>query len=242
MLVLFRIAGLMVSAPLLSSAAIPLRIRAFIALVLALAVFPLVGQVGTVPNSLAALAVAAGGEVVLGLLMGFAVSLVFTGIQVGAEMVGQQMGFSMAQLVDPLSQITTDVLSQFYLLLATLIFVLMNGHLVLIKSLAHTFQTVPLLQAPAVDANLVHSLVSILADSFILGVRVAGPALVAIFLATAALGFISRTVPQLNILAAGFPVNISLAFILLAASIGVVFTLFHNSILTVFADLGRLFA
>lgn len=240
LLVLFRVAGIMTIAPLMGSARIPVKVKFFIALVLSMAVFPLVPKVGWIPNQLADLALAVGTEMLIGITMGFALSLLFAGLEVGMEMVSHQMGLSMAQLVDPLSDATTNVLSQFYALLATVIYVLINGHLVLIKSLVQTFQTVPLMGA-RVGQNVIDMLISILTGSYMLAIRVAGPALVAIFLATIALGFISRTMPQLNILAAGFAIRIFLAFVLLVASLGAVIYVFEDTLIVVLNQLGSFF-
>ena len=151
------------------------------------------------------------------------------------------MGLSFARLVDPNSQVTTTVLSQFFMLLVTLIYVLMNGHVVLIGSLVQTFKTVPLMGA-TYGLPVLELMVAVLTGSFALGIRVAGPALAAVFLATLALGFISRTMPQLNILAAGFPLRITLAMALLVASLGAVGVLFADDLTAMFAVLGGMFA
>jgi len=250
LLVLFRIGGLMVLAPLLGSASIPIKIKTLVALVLSMAVFPLVPRNVAAPDNFAWLAVAVGNELLIGITMGFALSIAFVGIQIGAEMVGQQMGLSLARLVNPMTRVTSNVMSQFYVLLATLIYVAMNGHLVLIRSLVQTFQSIPLMgNAPGKD--IISTLFSvgsqdglfvrILSSSFMLGIRVAGPALVAIFLATLTLGFVSRTMPQLNILAAGFPVRIMLAMMMLIASLGAVCMLFRNNLLMVLEEIGSVF-
>ena len=230
--------------PLLGSSVVPIKIRALLALVLSMAIFPLVAPVAAVPNSLPGFIFAVGGEMIIGIAMGFTLSLLFVGIQMGGQMVGHQMGLAMAKLIDPMTNINADVLSQFYILLATLIYVLMNGHLILIRSLAQTFQTIPLLAFPlqgGFAGSLMQMFVALLTTAFGLGIRIAGPALVAIYLATLALGFISRTMPQLNILAAGFPVRITLALVLLVASLGAVCALFQDSLLGVFQQIGILF-
>ena len=243
-LVLARISGLVMVAPLLGSNAIPMKIKALVALVISMAVFPLVSQQVVWPSCLLALVVSVGGELLIGLSMGFIILLLFVGIQLGAEMVSYQMGLAMSRLVDPTSNIDTNVLSQFYLLLVTVFYVLMNGHLVLVGSLLETFGTVPLMGLQLTESytgTIVETVRSVLTGSFVLGVRIAGPALVAIFLATLAMGFVSRTMPQLNILAAGFPVRIMLAFVLLIASIGTVSLLFKDGLKVVFGEIGMLF-
>ena len=239
-LVLFRVGGLMFFAPFLGLMVIPVRIRILIALIFSLAVFPLVPRTVIVHNSLLSLSLAVGGEMLIGIAMGFMLMLMFTGIEMGAAMVSHQMGWAMARLVDPMSMNQSNLLSQFYLLMITLFYVLMNGHLLLIRSLAQTFKTIPLLGSANTQA-LLDTLVSVLTEAFKLGIRVAGPALVAIFLATLALGFISRTMPQLNILAAGFPVRIGLALVLLIASVGMVGMLFKDYLVMTFRQIGYVF-
>lgn len=244
-LVLFRMGGIMVFAPLLGSVAIPIPIKALVALVLSAAVFPLLDLTGlsalaVMPTNMIDLAFGVARELLIGLVMGFALYLMFVGIQVGGEMISQQMALSISRIIDPFTNVSTDILSQFYLLLATMLYVLMNGHLILIETLVGTFQTVPLLGA-SFDQTILETLLSILTAAFMLGIRIAGPAVAAIFLATIALGFISRTMPQLNILAAGFPIRILLALTLLIASLGTVCSLFEESVLGLLSGLGQLF-
>ncbi len=237
-LVLFRIGGIITVGPLMGMPSIPSRVRLMLALVLSMAVFPMVDKIDWVPNSWAAITLGVGGEMLIGITMGFVVTLTFTGIQLGAEIVSQQMGLSMARMVDPMSGVSTTVLSQFYLLLATAIYVLINGHLILLRALIQTFETIPLLSGHD-HHTVVNIMVEMLGAAFRLGIRLAGPALVAIFLATLAMGFISRTMPQLNILAAGFPVRILLAMVLVIASLGTVFYILEDSLMFAFEQIGQ---
>ncbi len=244
-LVLIRISGILIFAPVLGSLVVPMRIKALLALVLTAAVFPAVLNagwlnIGVEPNNLFGLGLAVMTELLIGLSMGFALMLMFVGVQLGAEMISQQMALSLGQIIDPLTNVSTDVVSQFYLMLTTLIYVLMNGPVILIRALVDTFARIPLMEAQ-VQRNLVEIFTSILSSAFALGIRIAGPALAAIFLATLAMGFISRTMPQLNILAAGFPLRIGLALVLLIASLGSVCFLMQKEIETILSGLGTLF-
>ena len=244
-LVMFRLAGIMLFAPMLGSVNIPIPIKVFVVLILSVAVFPLVAPTlaaspPVLPTNLVGAAFGVAGEMLIGLTMGFALLLMFIGIQLGAEMVSQQMALSLARVIDPMTNISTELISQLYLLMATLIYILMNGHHILIRSLVHTFQVVPLMGA-GFDQGIIATFVSILTSAFMLGIRIAGPALAAIFLATIAMGFISRTMPQLNILAAGFPIRICLALVLMIASLGTVFLLVQDTILNVLSQIGTFF-
>jgi flagellar biosynthesis protein FliR len=239
-LVLARVGGLMVWAPLLGMNSVPIRIKAFIALILSLAVFPLVPSTVVTPGHLLDLVIGVGFESLIGIIMGFAVMVIFSGFQIGAELLSHQMGWTLAQLVDPSTEITFDVLSQFYNLLATLIFVMLNGHLILIRSMAQTFRTVPLMGA-SFHPETMDFLMGLMSTSFQLGIRIAGPGLTAVFLATLAMGFVSRTMPQLNILAIGFPINITLALVVIIAAMGMLFMLFEQGILDVLHQIGNIF-
>ena len=239
-LVLFRIAGLITMAPVLGSARIPVKMRVLFALVLSAAVYPMVPPAAAVPDTLPGLAIAVGAEMLIGISMGFALYLMLIGVQVGADLVSYQMGLGMAHLVDPNTELDSTVLSQLYLMVATLMYVLMNGHIVLIRSLVQTFDTVPLMGA-GIGVDVLNLMVSILTNAFVLGIRVAGPALVAIYLATIALGFISRTMPQLNILAAGFPIRITLGLTLIITTFGAMGILFEDSIVFVLQEIGEIF-
>ncbi|MBN1436455.1 MAG: flagellar biosynthetic protein FliR [Sedimentisphaerales bacterium] len=249
-LVLFRIGGLMVAAPILGAVSIPPRIRVMLALVLAFLVFPLVPPLVMGPSNLIMLVVGVAGEMLIGITMGFILSLVFLGIKIGAELISQQMGLSLAQIVDPFTQDNSNVLGEFYSLLATIIYLLIDGHLVLISTVLATFRTIPLMGAihaisqevaPTNGAPLVSFFCTTLISAFTLGIRIAGPALIAVFLATLALGFVSRTMPQLNILAAGFPIRITLAFVVLIASIGTAVAIFKNLLADYLVDISVMF-
>ena len=236
LLVLFRMAGIFTVAPMLSSMVIPVQVKMFIALLITCAVFPsvLAGAQGMVlPQTMMALIIGITYEILVGIVLGFAVTLLFVGVQLGSELISQQMSLSMAQSFDPMTNATSDVVSKFYGMLMTLIFVMMDGHVILINALVSTYKTVPLLTATFNESMLDYLIGDVLMSAFRMGLQIAGPAVVAIFLATLALGFISRTMPQLNILAAGFPMRIMLALLLLVACLGSVCALFQNELIGV---------
>lgn len=244
-LVMFRITGIFIFAPILGSLNIPMRIKALIALALAAAVFPIVVQSGLLspavaPTSLWELGWGVAMELLIGLGMGFALMLMFVAVQLGAELISQQMALNLGRIIDPITGDSTDIVAQFYMMLTTLIYVLINGPAVMIRALVDTFFQVPLMGARPSE-GLLTMFGKLLSTSFSLGVRIAGPALAAIFLSTLAMGFISRTMPQLNILAAGFPLRICLSMAVLIFSIGSVCLLLENYVVDVLNLVGRLF-
>ena len=239
-LVMFRVAGITLLCPLFGMKSLTGKFRVMLVFVLALAVFPLAPRSVYVPNSYIGLALGVGAELIIGLSMGFILRLFLVGVQMGAKMISQQMGFAMSRMVDPSTGINTTLMSQFYIMLVTILYVLMNGHLILVQSVADTFRILPLM-ATHDNERLISIFSSLMIAAYQLGIRLAGPILVAVFLVTLALGFISRTMPQLNILAAGFPIRIMLCFTMIIASLGMIFMLFEDGLQQVFRDIGMLF-
>ncbi len=213
-LVLARISGLVAFAPFFSGAGIPLNARVLLVGTVSIVVLPF-ASVGMVPPSdFGSLFVLMIGELLIGLTIGLMITTVFSGLELAGVLIGQQVGISMAQVFDPLFEEETSVLGQLYFWLAMVIFLLLKGHLILLGALIRSFHTLP----PGkfvVDENIVGGIVGVLKLAFILALQVAAPVLVAIFLTTLALGFVGRTVPQLNILTVGFSLRVVLGFTLI---------------------------
>lgn len=218
MLVIFRMAGLMIAAPMFGSTVIPLRVRIGLAVAFGLVLLPVVGPL--LPRSLTLGSAVAGlaGEFVLGLLLGLAVDVVFAGIQIAGLMVGQQAGIALAQTFNPAFESQTSILGQLYFFVALMVFLAVGGHRALMRGLIESFRTVPVMSFVA-DESAMHLLAGLLQSSLILAVRLAGPTLIALFLASVALNFVARTVPQLNILVVGFPLRVTVALLISAAAL-----------------------
>ncbi len=239
-LVLFRVSGLAVFGPLFGLSTVPAAIKAMFMFVVALALWPMAPDIMFRPDSFPDLAIAVLSEIAIGASMGLILFFVITGIKIGAELISQQMGLSMSQMMDPISGENSTLLQQFYNLLLTLFYVLIGGHLVLLKTLAETFKTMPL-GTPFSTEPILVTLTHVLTVAFQAGIRLAGPALVSVFLATMSLGFISRTMPQLNILAAGFPMRIILTLFIMITSLSAAFYIFDEYIIYALNEIGGLF-
>jgi flagellar biosynthetic protein FliR len=205
-LVLFRVGGLMLAAPMLSSDAVPVRVRALFAASLALVVFPLL--LPTIPAELTLEAALVGGvgELMIGLLMGLALTALFSGAQLAGMIIGQQAGLGLGQTYNPLTSTSTTTLGQVYFIVLLMIFIAAGGLQALVRGLLDSFQAVPLLSFTVQEAHL--GLVVDLHASFVMGLKLAGPVMIAMFMTTMTMGILSKTMPQLNILSVGFIVRI----------------------------------
>ncbi|MBT8487036.1 MAG: flagellar biosynthetic protein FliR [Phycisphaerales bacterium] len=211
LLVVFRLGGLMVFAPVFGSAAIPGRVKVFLSLVIGLAIYPLLSREVFAAHPLHldlwSLAPLMATELLIGLIVGYVAALPMIAVQTGGLIMGQQMGLGFASFYNPGLDDEADVVGQILFYLALAGFLLVGGHEALVLAILHTFEHVPLGQF-VVDGSLIALITGLLLAAFELALRVAAPVLAVVFLQSVALGFITKTVPQLNILSLGFPMRI----------------------------------
>ena len=227
LLVLFRVGGFFVVAPFWSHTRIPRRVKAAISLILAAVLTPLVAPAnfGTLTN-LAGLLALGLREVMAGAIIGFAYSILFAGIQSAGQASGMQMGFSIVNVIDPSTQDSVSLLGEFKFMILMLIFMLIDGHHLVLQSLFDSFRVVPV-GSLSLSSLVPDKLMRLSGLTFVIAIKIAAPVIVTLLLTDLALGVVSRTVPQMNIFIVGFPLKIGVGLLVLAASIpllSVVFT------------------
>ncbi|MCK4658348.1 MAG: flagellar biosynthetic protein FliR [Phycisphaerae bacterium] len=209
-LILFRVAGLMMTAPLFGSSVIAVRIRVAIAVVLSMALFPVVAPTAPAHLGLGDAVVGVVGEMMIGLIMGLALNVILVGPDLGGMISGQQAGLGLGQSFNPMTNSNSSVFGQAYFMVFQTVFLLAGGHRALMGALLDTFEVIPLGSFRA-GPTVTELIVSLLTSAFILGLRMAAPVLIALFAATLTLGVLAKTMPQLNILSVGFAIRVMLA-------------------------------
>lgn len=153
-------------------------------------------------------------QILIGLVMGFILQMVFSALTQAGEVIALSMGLGFASIVDPAQGVQVPVVSTIFVIMATLIFLAMNGHLIALELLLTSFETLPV--APSgLDAEALASLIAFGSVMFQGAVLVAIPAVASLLLVNLSMGVITRASPQLNIFAVGFPMMILMGFILL---------------------------
>lgn len=210
----FRISSMFMVAPITSGQYVPVRVRLMLAVAVTLVVMPLLPAMPQVaPFSLTALTLILQ-QLLIGIAMGFVLMLVFSAIVTGGQLIAMQMGLGFAQMVDPANGMQVPVLSQIYLLMTTLLFLVMDGHLVLVAMLVESFQTLPL--GPAgMDRDGFWAIAMWGSKMFAGAVWMALPALASLLTVNTAFGVMARAAPQLNIFAVGFPVAMMMGFVVI---------------------------
>lgn len=211
-----RIGAMFAAVPIFSARSVPVRIRILLAFFIAWMLAPVIPEPPAVELISAQALVISIYQVLIGAAMGFILQLVFAAFIIAGQSIAMAMGLGFASMVDPQNGMQVPVVSQAFLIMATLVFLALNGHLVLIEVLAKSFQNLPVgMFSPSRDG--LWQLVNWGSNMFAGGVLIALPAVAALLLVNLAFGVTTRAAPQLNIFAVGFPVMImvGLAFIII---------------------------
>lgn len=215
---LVRIGALLSVAPGFGHRGLPRRIRLVLTLAIAWAVLPFIPPVPSVdPISPSGLLVTAQ-QVLIGVAMGFLLRLVFGALEVGGQLIAMQMGLGFATLIDPQSSNPIPLVSSFYNLLGTLVFLSLNGHLAVLRMLIESFQLIPISAEGLLPENL-WTLVNWASHLFAGAVLIALPAVASLLVVNLAFGVMTRAAPQLNIFAVGFPVTLMMGLLVIFFSL-----------------------
>ncbi|MNF51573.1 Flagellar biosynthetic protein FliR [compost metagenome] len=212
LLPLFRIAALLMTMPVIGTQLVPLRVRLYLALAIAIVLVPTLPAMPQVDAISLRTLLLVGEQVLVGALLGFVLQLFFHAFVVAGQIISMQMGLGFASMVDPTNGVSVPVLGQFYLMLVTLLFLAMNGHLVVFEVLAESFVTLP------VGGGLLTSqyweVAGKLGWVMGAGLLLALPAITALLVVNLAFGVMTRAAPQLNIFSIGFPLTLALGLVI----------------------------
>lgn len=215
---LTRILGLISVAPLFGNVSVPARAKISLGVMLALIIAPGVPAVPAMePMSLAGLLILMQ-QFVIGLAMGFAMRVVFAAVEMAGEVSSMTMGLGFAVFYDPQSRGRSSSISQFLSLVLIMVYLASNLHLVLLSTLADSFNTLPISAAP-IGGDSFRQLAIWGGRIFSAGLQLSLPVVAALLLTNLALGVLTRAAPQLNLFGIGFPITIGVGFIMIALSL-----------------------
>jgi flagellar biosynthetic protein FliR len=233
-----RIIALMSSAPLFSHASVPVQVRIPLALVLTAVVAPMLPAAPFVSPYSAQGVVLIIAQILIGVSIGFVLQIVFAAVTLAGDMIGLQMGLSFAAFIDPQNSDEAPIVGSFLSLGLMLIFLAINGHLALINAVVDSFTALPI--APmswrALDLS---SLVGAGASMFSTGLSISLPVVGALLLVNLTLGVLTRTAPQLNLFAVGFPMTLIVGLAMLVLVMPFALPALQNALTHAFAALAR---
>ena len=215
LLTLMRVSLVVFMLPVFSTDGLPNLWKFSISLVVTLAIWPKVALPGSaMPSHPFGIMLLLLGETLIGFTLGLATRFFFTAIQMGGEILSFQMGFSMITFADPSTGNNTGVLAYFLNMTATLVFLVMDGHLYLLKAFAETFAMLPA-GGFAMSDSLMQHVIRLSGTMFSFAIKVAAPVLVALFFVEMTMALMSRAAPQMQIIQFSFPLKIAVGFFFL---------------------------
>jgi flagellar biosynthesis protein FliR len=233
-LVLLRVSAIIVTIPVISEATVPVRIKAGLSIIITVIVFPMV--IAQIPTTgkihIIQLIIFMLGEVMIGLTIGFVARLVFAGIRMAGDIIGFQMGFSVANVIDPLSSQMVSIITELQYLIAMLLFLTVNAHHLFFQAIVQSYAVITPLSFH-LSGQLIQVIFDVSKDIFVIALKIAAPIMAVMIFTNVALGVVARTVPQMNIFIVGFPLQISLGLIFL----GLTAPLFVNITQSIFRGL-----
>jgi flagellar biosynthesis protein FliR len=228
LLVFVRVSAFFVTMPLFSYRNIPAQHRIAFSVVLSWVMYYTIDSKAFDINGQYFLLIMK--EAMVGLLIGFVAYMIVTAIQIAGGFIDFQMGFAIANVIDPQTGAQSPLTGQYLYTFALLLLLSLNGHHLLLDGIFYSYQMIPIDRPwiPFGDENLIDYVITSFNSMFIIAFQMSIPVVATLFLVDVALGIVARTVPQLNIFVVGFPIKIAVAFIVLFIVMGVTFTVIQQ--------------
>lgn len=211
---LMRISAMFVAVPMFSVRAVPARVRLILSVAMTFVVMPLLPALPTIEMFSHDGAMVAIAQVMIGLSIGFIVQLVFSAVVFAGQGIALSMGLGFASMVDPQNGQQVPVVGQLYVITSTLIFLSLDGHLLLIKMLLDSFTSLPIGGDGITKADI-WTIIAWSSRMFAGGLLLAMPVIASLLLVNIGFGVATRAAPQLNIFSVGFPVTLMLGMLLM---------------------------
>jgi flagellar biosynthesis protein FliR len=218
-LAFLRVGAIFMSMPVFDSESIPILFKLGLAFATTIVLYPILNlSPEPVFANLAVFCLGVAGEIFIGITIGFAVRLVFAGIQLAGLLAGYQMGLAIANVMDPASSEQIPLLAQLNHLVALLIFMAINAHYWFIRALAESFRIVPPLNLHLGNA-LTEQITHLAGNMFLIAIQVGAPVITALLIASVCFGLIARTVPQMNVFIVAIPLKIGVGLLFFGFSL-----------------------
>lgn len=231
-LVFFRIGAMLVMIPVIGENTVPLRVKGGLSLLVALVVSPSISVDATALQSeteIFAIATAMAGEILIGIILGFAAKIVFAGVQLAGDLIGVQVGFAIVSIIDPVSRSQTSVIAEFQYLIAALVYLAVDAHHMFIYAIVDSYHIIAPFGFHLADP-LMQDIIKFSSGLFVTAVKISAPVMAVLLFTNVALGVVARTVPQINIFIVGFPLQIVAGLFFFGLTIPVFVTLVQSAL------------
>ncbi len=236
LLPLTRITAFFIAAPIFGTRVFSARIRLVLSIAVTIIVVPYIPDVPSVSALSLSMLVIIAQQILIGVALGFIFQVVFQLFVLAGQYIAMKLGLGFASMNDPSNGVSVTIVSQFYLLTTTLLFISFNGHLVLINVLVDSFSIIPIGNT-GISSNGIYQLIEMGGWMFSGALTISLPVLTALLVVNVAFGVMSRSAPQMNIFAVGFPITLILGLMIMWVGFSAFLTSFQ-----IFVDEGMIFA
>ena len=218
LLIFTRINGILFAAPLFGDKVIPGRVRLGLGFIITIALTPIIQikPLYTAPG-LIMLTFLILEELLIGFIIGFAAKLLFAGVQLSGQLIGYQMGFAMANVLDPINGSQISLFAQLELFTALLIFLSINAHHIFLKAIVTSYQFIPPFEFQP-QGIMVEKIIAMAGQMFIIAIQIGAPIIAALLFTNVFFGLMARTVPEMNIFIVAMPIGIAIGLFILSVS------------------------
>ena len=231
LLMFFRIAGLVFFSPVFGASNIPTKAKIVLVLILTWVCFNVLqSEINYIPVAMGEMLIFIIKEFLIGMSLGLCTLFLFLGAQFAGQLIGLNIGFAIANVVDPLTNDQVSIVSTYYYMLTIMVFLVMDGYYIIIEAIFKSFRVINI-STLFVNNRFYEILIEFSKFMFIMSVKLSAPTLVSLFIVSVGLGFLARTVPQMNVFMVGFPVKIFVGMIMMAVSTGIIIYVIKNAII-----------
>lgn len=222
LMVLVRISVILFLFPILGSTVFPTMAKAGLALVFAIILYPVVPvDPSLFPEKIANAGVMLVSELIVGMMLGLSVRIFFGAVQMAGQVIGFQMGFSMINVVDPMSGGQVSIMEQLGHWVVLVIFLLLNGHLIMISAVVESFGIINI-GTLSIPGDFFNSVMNMVTEMFILGIKIGAPAIAALLFTSTAFGITAKFAPQMNVLIVAFPLKIAMGLVFFGSALNII--------------------
>ena len=219
LLIFIRVGVILFILPFFNSRSIPNLCKVGLTLIIALLLHPLTAkQLTAFPTTVLGIAHLIVGELVVGMILGLVVQVFFEGVRIMGQLVGFQTGFAITNILDPQSGTQVSILSNMAYLMAMVLFLVLNGHHILLNALRESFEIVHV-GGLNLSRHMLPELVKHVGEMFIIGIKIGAPAIAALIFTKVIFGLITKLIPQMNIMIVAFPLQIFIGLLFFGISL-----------------------
>lgn len=223
LLIFIRVGVILFLLPFFNSRKIQVMSKVGMSFGITILLYPVIDVLGTtaMPATTLGISRLIAGELIIGMILGLMVQVFFEGVKIMGEMVGFQTGLSIANIIDPQSGTQVPIFSNMAYLLAMILFLLLNGHHILLNALRGSFE---IIQVGSLSLNplLMQKMISHVGQMFVIGIKIGAPAIAALLFTKIVFGLITKFIPQMNIMIVAFPAQIAIGLLFFGISLRLV--------------------